>query len=74
MTFLSILGRFLVVYTPSIYTGHRPSRANTNSETGQVTTMDMKGCICHFLKWQIHPFIIRVTRYNISISSLFLSA
>ena len=19
--------------------------------------LDMKGCICHFLKWQIHPFI-----------------
>ena len=31
----------------------------------QVTTicnltslpLDMKGCICHFVKWQIHPFI-----------------
>ena len=24
----------------------------------------MKGCICHFTKWQIHPFISRGTRYN----------
>ena len=23
----------------------------------KVTPLDMKGCICHFLKWQIHPFI-----------------
>ena len=19
--------------------------------------LDMKGCVCHFTKWQIHPFI-----------------
>ena len=23
----------------------------------------MKGCICHFVKWQIHPFISKGTRY-----------
>ena len=24
-------------------------------------TLDTKGCICHFEKWQIHPFISKVT-------------
>ena len=23
----------------------------------QMVTLDMKGCICHFVKWRIHPFI-----------------
>ena len=23
--------------------------------------LDMKGCICHFVKWQIHPFITKWT-------------
>ena len=22
--------------------------------------LDMKGCICHFTEWQIHPFIAKV--------------
>ena len=22
-----------------------------------IVPLDMKGCICHFAKWQIHPFI-----------------
>ena len=22
-----------------------------------IVALDMKGCICHFVKWQIHPFI-----------------
>ena len=25
----------------------------------------MKGCICHFEKWQIHPFISKGTKYSI---------
>ena len=30
--------------------------------------LDMKGCICHFTKWQIHPFIYKGTigRYTLS--------
>ena len=24
-------------------------------------SFDMKGCICHFVKWQIHPFISKGT-------------
>ena len=28
-----------------------------------VVPLDMKGCICHFTKWQIHPFISKVARY-----------
>ena len=23
----------------------------------EVVPLDMKGCICHFTKWTIHPFI-----------------
>ena len=23
--------------------------------------LDMKGCICHFVKWQIHPFLSKET-------------
>ena len=23
----------------------------------QIIPLDMEGCICHFIKWQIHPFI-----------------
>ena len=26
--------------------------------------LDMKGCMCHFKKWQIHPFISRGTTYH----------
>ena len=29
---------------------------------GQYVPLDMKGCICHFLKWQIHPFISKGTK------------
>ena len=28
-----------------------------------IVTLDMKGCICHFTKWQIHPFISKGTNY-----------
>ena len=26
-----------------------------------IAPLDMKGCICHFTKWQIHPFISKGT-------------
>ena len=28
-----------------------------------VVPLDMKGYICHFRKWQIHPFISKGTMY-----------
>ena len=28
----------------------------------QVVPLDMKGCICLFEKWQIHPFISKETK------------
>ena len=28
----------------------------------QIVPLDMKGCISHFLKWQIHPFISKGTK------------
>ena len=28
-----------------------------------VVYLDIKGCICHFTKWQIHPFISKGTTY-----------
>ena len=24
-----------------------------------ILPLDMKGCICHFVKWHIHPFIFK---------------
>ena len=29
-----------------------------------LVSLDMKGCICHFVKWQIHPFISKGTIHN----------
>ena len=26
-----------------------------------IDPLDMKGCICHFVKWQIHPIIYKGT-------------
>ena len=28
-----------------------------------IVPLDMKRCICHFLKWQIHPFISKGANY-----------
>ena len=28
----------------------------------QTVPLDMKGCICHFTKWQIHPFVSKGTK------------
>ena len=28
-----------------------------------LVPLDMKGCICHLVKWQIHPFMSKVTIY-----------
>ena len=29
-----------------------------------IFTLGMKGCFCHFVKWQIHPFISKGTKYD----------
>ena len=29
----------------------------------QFFSLDTKGCICHLVKWQIHPFISKETSY-----------
>ena len=29
--------------------------------THHIVPLDMKGCICHFAKWHIHPFISKGT-------------
>ena len=31
--------------------------------------LDMKGCICHFSKWQIHPFIFKGAMYWLIVGS-----
>ena len=38
----------------------------------QIVHLDMKGCICHFVKWQIHPFISKGTKYVIKFSDIFI--
>ena len=30
---------------------------STSQKAAYNVPLDMKGCICHFVKWQIHPFI-----------------
>ena len=30
-----------------------------------IVPLDMKVCICHFVKWQIHPFISKGTTYRL---------
>ena len=34
------------------------------------TALDMKGCICHLTKWQIHPFISKGRVMDIVLSQL----
>ena len=29
----------------------------------KIISLDMKGCIFHLTKWQIHPFISKETKY-----------
>ena len=35
----------------------------------EIVPLDMKGCICHFVKLQIHPFISKGTKYGINVMS-----
>ena len=35
----------------------------TTSKCKQIVHLDLKGCICHFSKWQIHPFISKGMRW-----------
>ena len=32
----------------------------------KICPLDMKGCICNFTKWMIHPFILKGTMYCVS--------
>ena len=36
-------------------------QAGEVGHTIYIAPLDMKGCICHFSKWQIHPFISKGT-------------
>ena len=36
----------------------------SNTEYQYFVPLNMKGCICHFTKWQIHPFMSRGTTYH----------
>ena len=33
------------------------------SRLEQFVSLDIKGCICHFVNWQIHPFIFKMTLF-----------
>ena len=40
-----------------------PAQCHQQARSGQqIVPLDMKGCICHFVKWQIHPFISKGTK------------
>ena len=34
--------------------------------TRLIVSLDMKGCVCHFAKWQTHPSISKGTLYPVS--------
>ena len=36
-------------------------RMAPGDEIDPLTALDMKGCISHFIKWSIHPFISKET-------------
>ena len=36
--------------------------------SGDIVPLDMKGCICHFAKWQIHPIISKGAICNCHLS------
>ena len=52
---IDINGRLseLLAEYPEARSAHPASRG----EISHMVPLDMKGCICHFTKWQIHPFI-----------------
>ena len=46
--------------------------SHTRSTWGtRPVPLDMKGCICHFTKWQIHPFISKGSKCTPHISRRF---
>ena len=38
-----------------------------------IVPLDIKRCICHFVKWQIHPFISKVTTCSLCLTTHFIS-
>ena len=40
---------------------------------GYFVPLDMKGCICHFTKWRIHPFISKGTTSSDNFICLLIS-
>ena len=42
---------------------HRLLIATASPSPQQYAPLDMKGCVCYFAKWQIHPFITKGTNY-----------
>ena len=54
--------RTLLVICENIWWERSPVNAlQINSKN--IVPLDMKGCICHFVKWQIHPFISKEIKY-----------
>ena len=49
------------------YTGLLQYQINIGRHIGtHIVPLGMKGCICHFVKWQIHPFISKGSIYSLS--------
>ena len=42
----------------------RRNALDQDSKFATPPPLDIKGCICHFTKWQIHPFISKVTKWQ----------
>ena len=53
------------VYCPDGIVYCRTDEYFYNGEIEILVPLDMKGSICHFIKWQIHPFISCVTSIQV---------
>ena len=47
-----------------------PVKLAFNAFVIQIVLLDMKGSICHFEKWQIHPFISKRAKCSCSLHQI----
>ena len=40
-----------------------PISDSSEFQSKRIVILDMKWCVCHFVKWRIHPFISKGTNY-----------
>ena len=64
---LKFVARYWCGHARKIYTVLSPVTTEHHGDKNMdniIAHLDMKGCICHFAKWQIHPFISKWTLWR----------